>query len=52
MTDRPMNRRKGENIHAGVMVLVHDAPSECAIQRYEVSLKYLKCFSRYRADTK
>ena len=30
-----------ENIHARVMVLVHDMSSECALQMYEVSLKYL-----------
>ena len=35
---------KGNNLmtnHARVMVLVHDTSSECAIQIYEVSLKYL-----------
>ena len=48
MTDRPTNRGKrggggggGGNIHARVMVLVHDMSSECALQVYEVSLKYL-----------
>ena len=30
-----------KNIHAGVMVLVHDTLSQCALQMYEVSLKYL-----------
>ena len=30
-----------ENKHARVMVLVHDTLSECALQMYEVSLKYL-----------
>ena len=29
------------NIHAGVMALVHDTSSRCALQMYEVSLKYL-----------
>ena len=41
MTDRPSNGHKGENINARVMVLVHDMSSECALQMYEVSLKYL-----------
>ena len=41
MTDRPTNRRKGENIHARLMVLMHDMLSECALQMYKVSLKYL-----------
>ena len=41
MTDRPTNRGKGDYIHARVMVLVHDKSSECALQMYEVSLKYL-----------
>ena len=36
-----MNRLKGENKHAKVMVLVHDTSSECALQMYEVSLKYV-----------
>ena len=36
-----MNRHKGKNIHARVMVLVHNASSECAIKMFEVSLKYL-----------
>ena len=30
-----------KNIHARVMVPVHDTLSECALQMYEVSLKYL-----------
>ena len=30
-----------KNKHARVMVLVHDTSSECAFQKYEVSLKYL-----------
>ena len=30
-----------KNKHARVMVLVHDTSSECALQMYEVSLKYL-----------
>ena len=41
MMDRPLNRSKGGNIHARVMVLVHDTSSECALQMYVVSLKYL-----------
>ena len=35
---------KGDNMkntHARVMVLVHDTSSQCALQMYEVSLKYL-----------
>ena len=35
---------KGDNlntIYARVMVLVHDMSSQCALQMYEVSLKYL-----------
>ena len=36
-----MNRGMGKNIHARVMVLVHDTSSECASQVYIVSLKYL-----------
>ena len=30
-----------KNIQSRVMVLVHDTSSECALQMYEVSLKYL-----------
>ena len=30
-----------KNIHARVMVLMHNTLSECALQMYEVSLKYL-----------
>ena len=30
-----------KNIHARSMVLVHDTSSQCALQMYEVSLKYL-----------
>ena len=33
------------------MVVVHDSPSECALQMYEVSSKYLLQLSSYRADT-
>ena len=33
------------------MVLVHDTSSQCALQLYEVSLKYLLRLSSYRADT-
>ena len=40
-----------ENVHARVMGLVHDTSSECAIQMYEVLLKYLLVLSSYRADT-
>ena len=35
---------KGDNLkntHARVMVLVHDTSSQCALQMYEVLLKYL-----------
>ena len=35
---------KGNNLkneYARVMVFVHDTSSECALQMYEVSLKYL-----------
>ena len=45
---------KGDNLkntHARVMVLVHDTLSQCALQIYEVSLKYLQQLSSYRADT-
>ena len=30
-----------KNVHARVMVLVHHTSSQCALQMYEVSLKYL-----------
>ena len=40
-----------KNKHARVMVLVQDTLSECALQMYEVSLKYLKQISSYRVDT-
>ena len=30
-----------KNTHARVMVLKHDTSSQCALQMYEVSLKYL-----------
>ena len=40
-----------KNIHARVMVLVHDTSSQCALHMYEVSLTYLKGLSSYRADT-
>ena len=30
-----------KNIQSRVMVIVHDTSSECALQMYEVSLKYL-----------
>ena len=35
---------KGDNLkntHAGFMVLVYDTSSQCSLQMYEVSLKYL-----------
>ena len=48
LTERTRNciylRYKGDNlknIHARVMVLVHDTSSQCALQMYENSLKYL-----------
>ena len=41
MTNRPSNSQKGENINARDMVLAHDMSSECALQMYEVSFKYL-----------
>ena len=40
-----------KNTHARVMVLVHDTSSQCALQMYKVSLKYLLRLSSYRADT-
>ena len=40
-----------KNIHARVIALVHDTSSQCALQMYEVSLKYLEQLSSYRADT-
>ena len=48
LTERTRNcvylRYKGDNLkntHARVMVLEHDTSSQCALQMYEVSLKYL-----------
>ena len=48
LTERTRNciylRYKGDflkNIYARVMVLVHDTSSQCALQMYEASLKYL-----------
>ena len=48
LTERTRNciclRYKGDNLknkYARVMVLVHDTLSQCALQMYEVSLKYL-----------
>ena len=48
LTERTQNciylRYKGGNLkntHARVMVLVHDTSFQCALQMYEVSLKYL-----------
>ena len=40
---------KGNNLknkHVSVMILVHDMLFECALQMYEVSLKYLKRLSK------
>ena len=58
LTERSRNciyiRYKGDNlknIYARVKVLVHDTSSQCALKMYEVSLKYLKRLSSYRADT-
>ena len=48
----PLTEAKRKNIHARVMVHVHDTSSEYALQMYEVSLKYLSQLSSYRADTK
>ena len=45
---------KGNNLktkHPIVMVLVHDTSSECALQMYDVSLKYLLQLSSYIVDT-
>ena len=33
------------------MFVVHDTPSDSALQMYEVSSKYFLQFSSYRADT-
>ena len=44
---------KGNNLkneHARVMDLVYETSSECALQMYEVSLKYLYRLSSYRTD--
>ena len=41
-----------KNKHARVMVLVHDTSFYCALQKYEVSLKYSLRLLCYRADTK
>ena len=35
------NNLKNIHVHARVMALVHDTSSQCALQMYEVSLKYL-----------
>ena len=45
------NQRKITNTQARVMVLVHDTSSCRGLQVYQVSLKNLKRFSSYRADT-
>ena len=37
----PQTDTRGKNTHAKVMVLVYDTLSECALQMYDVSLKYL-----------
>ena len=44
-------RNNLKNIHARVMVLVHDTSPQCALQMYEVSLEYMYWLSSYRADT-
>ena len=58
LTERTRNciylRYKGDNlknIYARVMALGHDNSSQCALQMYEVSLKYLSRLSSYRAHT-
>ena len=38
-----------KNVQSRVMVVIHDTPSECASQMYEVSSKYLLQFSSYSA---
>ena len=40
-----------KNINARIMVLVHDMSSQCALQMYKVSLKYIYRLSSYREDT-
>ena len=40
-----------KNKHAIDMVPMHDTSSECALQMYEVSLKYFEILSSYRGDT-
>ena len=40
-----------KNIQSRVLVLMHDIISQCALQVFEVWLKFLKRFSSYRADT-
>ena len=40
-----------KNIYAREMVLVHDTSAQCALQMYEVSLKYLQQLSScYKGD--
>ena len=58
LTERTRNciflHYKGDNLknkYARGMVLAHDTKSRCALQMYEVSLKYLLRLSSYRADT-
>ena len=44
ITERTRNSIANDNLknkHARVMVHVHDTASQCALQMYEVSLKYL-----------
>ena len=40
-----------KNKHARVVILVNATSSECVLQMYEVSLKYLLRLSSNRADT-
>ena len=51
MTTYVTNGDNLKNTHARVMVLVHDKSSQCALQMYEVSLKYLRRLSSNRANT-
>ena len=39
------------NIQAIVMLLVHDTPSQCALQMYEVFVKIALRLLSYRGDT-
>ena len=40
-----------KNTYARVVELVHETLSQCALQMYEVSFKYMKRLSSYRGDT-